>query len=98
MDEVRNFEYPASATIHAEVRDTSDDLVDPTSIVITITHIGGTVVTNAVAMTKDDVGLYSYTYRPASYLPGYYNAKATITDGSGGTAFISIKYGGFNIL
>ena len=56
--------------------------IDPaTSITITITNPSGTVVTNAVAMTKDGTGLYHYDFNPANAPLGNYDVVYIATNG-----------------
>jgi len=93
---MRNFQRPEVVPIWIEVKDWNGNYVDPTSIYLTVKHKDGLIVVNNEAVTKSDVGEYVYYWTSLIDSPdGWYTIIATITDGTGEGAKVTIELGGF---
>ncbi len=79
------------------VYDDDEDLVDATSVAISIKDSSGTVVKDAQAMTKTATGVYEYYYTTTTAVEkGNYQVECDILDGSYHTfahAHFSMKAG-----
>jgi uncharacterized protein YfaS (alpha-2-macroglobulin family) len=83
---------------YAEVKTQAGAYVDPTSIVVTILDPNGVAKVTAQAMTKLEVGKYAYYYTvPADGGYGWWVDYATITDGSGAGAKVTMPQGQFEV-
>ena len=84
--------------IHADVQDWDDAYVDPTSIVIDVWDVSGTKKVTAQAMSKLETGKYVYYYTSlAADEEGWWRSMATITDGSGAGAKVTMRPGSFKL-
>jgi uncharacterized protein YfaS (alpha-2-macroglobulin family) len=88
--------YRKSETIiyKLEITDEEDNYADPqTSVTITIHGPDGAIIVGqeGKAMTREDVGRYSYRYNPgADAETGYYIADAKVVDSGGDTTQIQL--------
>lgn len=80
---VTEFIRKATVRILVYVYDDDGDLVDATSVDISIINPSGTAVVDEVAMTKASTGTYEYYYTTTvSVVEGNYQIECDITDGS----------------
>ena len=95
----RVFQRGETAQAYAEVRDQDGVLVNPTSIKLDLWNTDYTAQkVTALDMTQLSTGKYIYNYLlVAADLVGFWPAKATITDGTGGGAVVTIEDGGFEV-
>lgn len=84
MTTTMHFQRDETIVCLLEVKDQNGAYADPsTSAKITITDLAGTVVVNAVTMSKTAVGKYSYSYTPvAAAVLGWYRVHYVTLDAS----------------
>ena len=88
------FDIGETVVCSIEVKTDAGILVDPaTSMKITIISPPGSIIINAIDMTKNAVGKYYYDFASASQAEGEYIVKYTATDGSR----ITIEKGKFRL-
>jgi len=93
-------EFIAKTTVRvlAYVYDDAGNLVDPTSIKVTITDPDGTKKVDGVAMTKGDTGIYSYYYKTTtSTTKDWWTGEVEVIDGTGEAAKTSLGTFSFRI-
>ena len=94
---VRVFQRGETPEFYVEVKTSSGTLVNPSSIVITITDSAGTVQVNGQAMSQSnsDTGKYVYYYAIlATDALGWWTVKVLITDT--GSKYTIVR-GGFEV-
>ena len=80
---ITEFVRKATVRIICYVYDDDDELVDATSVDISIKDPSREIVVDEVAMTKTEKGTYEYYYTTtASVVEGNYQIECDITDGS----------------
>jgi hypothetical protein len=94
----RTFQVPETVPIWAEITDTDDAAVAPTSVVLTLIDPDETKLLDDVAMdATDDVGFYVYYWDSTDGVLGWYRCIVTATDGTGVGAKVTIQNGGFQL-
>jgi len=87
MELVVKFLAKSTIWVRAFVYDKDGNLVDPTSVTLTLVDADETKKVDGLAMTKAEVGIYDYYYNTAGdSAEGWWNGEVWTVDGSGETA------------